>query len=203
MHEENRIFDGLPTMAIIFYNGQANWNPLAHLEEGYPNFFRGRVLPFVCSFVNMADIPDSDCLACKDTVTGLGITSMKYSFDKDNLLRMLPQFKDALQKMPPQDVSCLLNKISVYLTEYIGLDIQKELDMAFKSIGQKYGFVSAGDVYRKKIADAQAKTQKAEDDLKKSEEDKLNTAKKMVNDGIISIENATTYFGYSKEQILR
>ena len=26
--------------------------------------------------------------------------------------------------------------------------------MAFKSIGQKYGFVSAGDVYRQRIADA-------------------------------------------------
>ena len=32
--------------------------------------------------------------------------------------------------------------------------------MAFKSIGQKYGFVSAGDVYRQRIADAEAKAQK-------------------------------------------
>ena len=31
--------------------------------------------------------------------------------------------------------------------------------MAFKSIGQKYGFVSAGDVYRQEIADAQAKAE--------------------------------------------
>ena len=38
--------------------------------------------------------------------------------------------------------------------------------MAFKSIGQKYGFVSAGDVYRQRIADerqkAEAERQKAE-----------------------------------------
>ena len=32
--------------------------------------------------------------------------------------------------------------------------------MAFKSIGQKYGFVSAGDVFRQEIADAQAKAKK-------------------------------------------
>ena len=32
--------------------------------------------------------------------------------------------------------------------------------MAFKSIGQKYGFVSAGDVYRQEIVDAQAKAKK-------------------------------------------
>ena len=64
--------------------------------------------------------------------------------------------------------------------------------MAFKSIGQKYGFVSAGDVYRQKIADAQAK----------AEAEKLNTAKKLVKDRVISVENAMAYFGYSKEQIL-
>ena len=31
--------------------------------------------------------------------------------------------------------------------------------MAFKSIGQKYGFVSAGDVYRQRIADARLEEQ--------------------------------------------
>ena len=77
IHQENRVFDGLPTMAIIFYNGRENWNPLKNLEEGYPEFFHGRVLPFACSFVNMADIPDSDCLACENVATGMGITAMK------------------------------------------------------------------------------------------------------------------------------
>ena len=40
--------------------------------------------------------------------------------------------------------------------------------------------------------------QKAE----KSEAEKLNAVKKMVCDGVISVENAMAYFGYSKEQIL-
>ena len=100
--------------------------------------------------------------------------------------------------------------------------ILKELDMAFVSIGQKYGFVSAGDVFRQKIAEArteeqakaqklladeQAKAQKQiaqvrSDEQTKSEENKLATAQKMVKDGVISVENASTYFGYSKEQIL-
>ena len=68
--------------------------------------------------------------------------------------------------------------------------------MAFKSIGQKYGFVSAGDVFRQQIADTQ---QKAE---AKALEDKLNTAKKMVHDGELSVENAMSYFGFTREQIL-
>ena len=81
--------------------------------------------------------------------------------------------------------------------------------MAFKSIGQKYGFVSAGDVFRQRIAEAnqraenaqaeaEAERQKAEN----AEAERLNTAKKLVSDGVLSVENAMAYFGYSKEQIL-
>ena len=78
--------------------------------------------------------------------------------------------------------------------------------MAFKSIGQKYGFVSAGDVFRQQIADAEAKAEaerrKANAERQRAEEEKLNTVRKMVDDGVLSIDNAMAYFGYSKEQIL-
>jgi len=223
--DEGRLFDGLPTMAMIFYNGREDWNPLEVLEKGYPEYFRGMVLPFRCAFVNMSDIPDSDCLACEDPTTGLGIAAMSHAYDKDAFLEVFGQFKPKLQKLPEDVLSCLLEKISVYLTEYLGDKVQEELDMAFKSIGQKYGFVSAGDVYRQRLADGiaearleeQAKAQKlvaekvAEERQKteterqkaeKSEAEKLNAVRKMVQDKVISIENAMAYFGYSKEQIL-
>ena len=95
--------------------------------------------------------------------------------------------------------------------------------MAFKSIGQKYGFVSAGDVYRQRIAEANQKAEaaqaeaeaerqkaanehiKAEAERKKAENaeaERLNTVRKMVDDGVISVENAMAYIGYSKDQIL-
>ena len=90
----------------------------------------------------MVDIPDSDCLASEDTATGMGIVAMKYAYDRENLLRVLPLFKKALQQMPHDKAACLLAKISIYLKEYVTRDVLKELDMAFVSIGQKYGFVS-------------------------------------------------------------
>ena len=74
--------------------------------------------------------------------------------------------------------------------------------MAFKSIGQKYGFVSAGDVFRQKIADAEARADEERQKAEIAEAEKLSTAKKLVRDGVISIENAMAYFGYAKEQIL-
>ena len=55
--------------------------------------------------------------------------------------------------------TCLLAKISIYLKEYVTRDVLKELDMAFVSIGQKYGFVSAGDEFRREIAEARAEVQ--------------------------------------------
>ena len=214
--DEGRLFDGLPTMAMIFYNGRENWNPLEILEKDYPKYFHGMVLPFRCAFVNMSDIPDSDCLACEDVTTGLGIAAMAHAYDKNAFLEVFEQFKPKLQKLPSNELSCLLEKISLYLVEYLGNGVLQELNMAFKSIGQKYGFVSAGDVFRQKIADAEARAdeerRKAETEHRKADEErqkaeiaeaeKLSTAKKLVRDGVISVENAMAYFGYSKDQIL-
>ena len=153
IQDKSRVFSGIPTMAIIFYNGRDSWNPLKSFEKAYPDYFRGKVLPFQCAFVNMADIPDSDCLACEDTATGMGIIALKHAFNKDKLLELLPRFCKFLQKMPRSEASCLLGKTSIYLQEYLGKDFLKELDMAFVSIGQKYGFVSIGDYLREQMAD--------------------------------------------------
>ena len=61
--------------------------------------------------------------------------------------------------MPYDKAACLLAKISIYLKEYVTRGVLKELDMAFVSIGQKYGFVSAGDEFRKELAEARAEVQ--------------------------------------------
>lgn len=75
--------------------------------------------------------------------------------------------------------------------------------MAFKSIGQKYGFVSAGDVFRQQIADARVEEQqKVKADAEaKALEDKLNTARGLLQDGV-SIEILTRRFNLSEEAIL-
>ncbi len=86
-------------------------------------------------------------------------------------------------------------KMSLYLEEYVDDNLIEELSMAFKSIGQKYGFVSAGDVFRQQIADTQQKLEA------KANEDKLNTARGLLQDGV-SIEILTRRFNLSEEAIL-
>ena len=199
--DEGRLFDGLPTMAIIFYNGRENWNPLELLEKDYPKYFHGMVLPFRCAFVNMSDIPDSDCLACENVATGLGIAAMAHAYDKDAFLEVFRQFKPRLRKMPSNELSCLLEKISLYLIEYLGKEVMKELNMAFKSIGQKYGFVSAGDVYRQEIADARTEEQAKAQKLIEEERQKAENAEAELAQNRNDTEAVLREMGMSDEKI--
>ena len=150
-------FDGLPTMAVIFYNGRDNWNPLKNIEDGYPEYWRGSVLPFKCVFVNLADVNDEDCLAFDDASTAMVVMSMKYAYNGAKIIEILPKFKNQLKTLGYNEASCLLSKLMLYLREYLNEDFLKELDMAFVSVGQKYGFVSAGDVGRMREAKAHEK----------------------------------------------
>ena len=69
--------------------------------------------------------------------------------------------------------------------------------MAFKSIGQKYGFVSAGDVYRQEIADAQAKAKK----LINEERQKAENAEAELAQNRNDTEAVLREMGISDEQI--
>ena len=71
-----------------------------------------------------------------------------------------------------------MEKLKLYLREYLGEDFLKEFDMAFVSIGQKYGFVSIGDAQRKEIADAR------EEERSKAEVEKREIAKGLRDDGV-------------------
>ena len=52
--------------------------------------------------------------------------------------------------------------------------------MAFKSVGQKYGFVSAGDVFRQRIADARTEEQaKAKAELAQNRDDTETVLREM------------------------
>ena len=72
--------------------------------------------------------------------------------------------------------------------------------MAFKSIGQKYGFVSAGDVYRQRIADerqkAEAERQKAE-----AERQKAENAEAEIVQNRTDTQKVLREMGMSEEQI--
>ena len=87
--------------------------------------------------------------------------------------------------------------------------------MVFKSIGQKYGFVSAGDVYRQRIADArteeqvkaqkliEAERQKTEAERKKAEAErqKAENAEAKIVQNRTDTQKVLREMGMSEEQI--
>ena len=73
--------------------------------------------------------------------------------------------------------------------------------MAFKSIGQKYGFVSAGDVYRQEIADARTEEQAKAKKLINEERQKAENAEAELAQNRDDTEAVLREMGMSEEQI--
>lgn len=137
-------FGWYPTKAIIIYNGQKDWDPMAEFRAKFRGEFNGRELPFECVLVNLADITDSKCFAERNIEAAVGALVMKYAFDGEKLKGVVKQIVRMLSKMENESRATLVEKIELYLGEYIDENVVEELRMRM-SIGQALGIVTAGD----------------------------------------------------------
>ena len=137
-------FRWLQTKAVIIYNGQRAWNPMAEFREMHKEWANGQSLPFECVLVNLADIPDRLCFAESNIEASVGILVMKHAFDEDGLKGIVDKLVKMLSKMEIGARATLVDKIVLYLGEYIDEDIVEELRMQM-SIGQVLGIKTAGD----------------------------------------------------------
>lgn len=160
----------LPTKAIIIYNGKTDWNPIADFKKKGFALFNGKAIPFECVMVNLANILDSDCKGSENPMAAIGVLVMKHAYDPDGLRKVGKTIKELLDKLDNNTRATLVKKIELYLKWYIDKKLVKELCMAFKSIGQRMGFVSIADAERKAEASGLRKGIKKE---------KANSEKKM------------------------
>ncbi|MCQ2099803.1 MAG: hypothetical protein MJZ10_05785 [Fibrobacter sp.] len=110
--------------------------------------YNGCIPHFEFAFVNLAEIDDDLCLAHGNAEAAIGAITMKYAFDMAKYESLLPEIEKKLRVLPSSESACLVGKIELYLREYISPEALEVLKMAFQSIGQRLGFVSAGDEYR-------------------------------------------------------
>jgi len=148
VNKSNTEFAWMPTKAIIIYNGTTEWDPLAKLRKQQHEKFQGKLLPFECAFVNLATISDEQCFASENSEAAIGLITMKYAFNARYYESLLPRIEEKLKSMDTAQGSTLVDKIKLYLGEYLNPETLEELKMAFVSIGQRLGFVSAGDLRR-------------------------------------------------------
>ncbi|PWJ59771.1 MULTISPECIES: Rpn family recombination-promoting nuclease/putative transposase [unclassified Fibrobacter] len=145
--KNNSEYAWMPTKAIVIYNGTDPWDPLAQYKNIHA-MYNGRIPHFEFAFVNLAEIDDDYCLAHGNAEAAIGAITMKYAFDMEKYNAMLPKIEKKLATLPNSESACLVSKIELYLGEYISQEALEDLKMAFKSIGQRLGFVSAGDERR-------------------------------------------------------
>jgi len=159
-------FRWLQTKAIIIYNGQSDWDPLAEFREKHRDWVDGPNLPFECVLVNLADIPDKLCLVEPNIEAAVGILVMKHAFDPDGMKGVMDKLVKMLSKMENGARATLVDKINLYLGEYIDEEVVEELRMQM-SIGQVLGIPTAGD--RRRAAERAGVRRGAERERKKNE----------------------------------
>ena len=137
-------FRWLQTKAIIIYNGQSDWDPLAEFRKKHKDCADGQDLPFECVLVNLADFPDKLCFSESNVEAAVGVLVMKHAFDEDGLKGIVDKLNMLLSKMENGARATLVDKIVLYLGEYIDEDVVEELRMQM-SIGQVLGIPTAGD----------------------------------------------------------
>lgn len=137
-------FRWLQTKTIIIYNGQSYWDPMAEFREKHREWANGKDLPFECVLVNLADIADRACLMESNIEAAVGVLVMKHAFDGDGLKKIMDKLMAKLSKMENTARATLVDKIQLYLGEYIDENVLEELRMQ-KSIGQVLGIPTAGD----------------------------------------------------------
>jgi hypothetical protein len=148
MDHEDEVFSWIPTKAIIIYNGSTGWDPLVEFRKKARAKFQGNNLPFECVLVNLAAVDDVACVESDSPAAAVGAMAMKYAFSPEGFKAAIPNVETILRKMSSAEQATLVEKIILYLQEYIDESTVEELQMAWKSIGQRMGFVSAGDARR-------------------------------------------------------
>ena len=84
------------------------------------------------------------CLAEPNIEAAVGILVMKHAFDSDGMKKIVDELNKMLSKLENSARATLVDKIVLYLGEYIDEDVVEELRMQM-SIGQVLGIPTAGD----------------------------------------------------------
>ncbi len=192
MDHEDEVFSWIPTKAIIIYNGSTGWDPLVEFRKKARAKFQGNNLPFECVLVNLAAVDDVACVESDSPAAAVGAMAMKYAFSPEGFKAAIPNVETILRKMSSAEQATLVEKIILYLGEYIDESTVEELQMAWKSIGQRMGFVSAGDARRA------AEKAGREDGLKKGREEGLEEGRK---EGFDDALDAMRKLGVPEEKI--
>lgn len=121
---------GIPSIAIILYNGKDDWDPLKKLQA-YPKELQRYLLPFKCMLLNVKEISD-------ETLCGFGarlsafICSMKYIRNPESSRENFKNILDRVRtELPETEALDLLHQMDVYLGGWLENNFTEVFKMDF------------------------------------------------------------------------
>jgi len=138
----------IPTVAIIVYNGNADWNPITDSSfrtpyPEYPDYFNQVGYPFVCEFIDVGDEIDAADFMTADPQLAVALIAMRYAFRREERERFLEALK-AFKKLGREGALDFLKEVYVYLRKVIPAT-DKELFMDTEQAFANKGYISISD----------------------------------------------------------
>ena len=112
---KDNIFRGIPSIAIILYNGKENWDPLKELYAQSPKELQRLMLPFQCIMLDVNNVSDEELDGFNARLAAF-IGSLKYVRDPESKRELFKRIIErVLEEHPKQEALDLLHQMDVYL----------------------------------------------------------------------------------------
>ena len=178
----------IPTVAIVLYNGKKPY----HIEKeimypNYPEYYHKIGLPFLLEIVDVSEIFEDEEIPQISPKIALALVALKYVFNGKSLKKHLKAAMAGLKSLPRDEAEDLLSQTFVYLKKWFIGESKEQFKMDFKKCSEVYGYKSIAEIEEEELAE------------KIAEHDE-NIAKSMFMAGIISREEANSFFNIPEEK---
>lgn len=122
---------GIPSIAIILYNGREIWNPLTNEVAAYPKELQKFMLPFKGMMLDVEDVSDDAVEQFGPRLAAL-ICSLKYARNPEANRATFSHIVDRVHtELPKEDSLDILRQMDVYLNGWIHSEFKEILKMDF------------------------------------------------------------------------
>lgn len=146
----------IPTVAIVVYNGNDQWNPFKDPNYNrpypeFPDYFNRVGYPFVCEFIDVGTEIEAADFMTADPQLVLALVAMRYAFQPSERSRFLEALR-AFKKLGRKGALDFIKEVYVYLKKVIPLEDKEK----FMDTEEAYANKGYKSIYDAELEDARA-----------------------------------------------
>lgn len=134
---------GIPSIAIILYNGKENWNPLQSTFANWPHELQRLMLPFKCIMLDVDDVTDDELDSFSVRLAAF-FAALKYVRDPEGHRSTFRRILDRIHKeLSETEALDLLHQVDVYFGGWLKENFEEAFKMDFirpnyKTVGDRF-----------------------------------------------------------------